>query len=279
MLNNGPSCNTCKKSVEGDIFIPPNKLEAFDDTKDMGTVDWVLITLKTTGLDSIPSLILPLLTKQTRVLAIMNGLCDEDIVKYLEDSSSEVLTKCAATYGGMALLCSNRIAPGHIDHSYAGKLTASIAASSQTDDIDIETHKHAMISLWDPTIGFEFVYDDNLTRARWTKNVWNLPFNGISVAMGGITVDKIVNDPGLRKLADIIMDETISVANTDLESRGYDSHTFLGQAEVSTTYCIVLMMMCLTLFFVPQRIIIYMYIFMYVRTGINPMVSFIYDYI
>ena len=240
VTKNGPLWNIWKKSVEGDIFIPPNKLMAFDDTNDMGTVDWVLITLKTTGLDSIPSLILPLLTKHTRVLAIMNGLCDEDIVKYLEDSSSQVLTKCAATYGGMALLCSNRIAPGHIDHSYAGKLTASIAASSQShNNNNIETHKHAMISLWEPTKGFDFVYDDNLTRARWTKNVWNLPFNGISVAMGGITVDKIVNDPGLRKLADIIMDETISVANTDLESRGYDSQTFLGQAEVRTTHILL----------------------------------------
>lgn len=43
--------------------------------------------------------------------------------------------------------------------------------------------------------------------------MWNLPFNGISVAMGGITVDKIVNDPGLRELAGIIMDETIAVGN------------------------------------------------------------------
>jgi 2-dehydropantoate 2-reductase len=38
------------------------------------------------------------------------------------------------------------------------------------------------------------------------------------VAMGGITVDQIVNDPGLRQLAYNIMDETILVANTDLQS-------------------------------------------------------------
>jgi hypothetical protein len=30
------------------------------------------------------------------------------------------------------------------------------------------------------------------------KNLWNLPFNGISVAMGGINTEEIVSDVGLR---------------------------------------------------------------------------------
>ena len=38
--------------------------------------------------------------------------------------------------------------------------------------------------------------------------------------MGGITVDKIVEDPGLRQLADLVMDETIAAANADLEHHG-----------------------------------------------------------
>jgi len=41
--------------------------------------------------------------------------------------------------------------------------------------------------------------------------LWNLPFNGISVAMGGITVDKIMRDPSLRRLAELIMDETTAI--------------------------------------------------------------------
>jgi 2-dehydropantoate 2-reductase len=61
--------------------------------------------------------------------------------------------------------------------------------------------------------------------------VWNLPFNGISVAMGGITVDKIVNDPGLRRLADLVMDETIAAANADLASNGIDEAFYLGDKD------------------------------------------------
>lgn len=49
--------------------------------------------------------------------------------------------------------------------------------------------------------------------------------------MGGITVDKIVNDPGLRRLAHLVMDETIATANADLVKHGYDESFFLGEKE------------------------------------------------
>ena len=229
-------------SVNGDIYIPPNELQTFDKTEDIGHVDWVIMALKSTGVQSTPELILPLLHEHTRVLCIMNGMVDEDIIRLIEGEDNEdvepTLTKCAAVYAGMALLCSNRIAPGHVDHSYAGKLTASLIKSSSNDKNDIQNHEEMIKELWEPTHGFEFVYDPNYVKARWTKNVWNLPFNGISVAMNGITVDKIVNDPGLRRLAYAIMDETIAIANKDLEARGYTEKDFLGESEVSLCFCI-----------------------------------------
>mmetsp|Transcript_19555 Transcript_19555/g.22664 ORF Transcript_19555/g.22664 Transcript_19555/m.22664 type:complete len:394 (+) Transcript_19555:87-1268(+) len=228
-------------SIDGDIFIPPDILKVYDTTEGIGQVDWVIMALKSTGIGATQKLLLPLLRKDSRVLAIMNGLVDDDIVRLLEGEEDEdvtpKLTKCAAVYAGMALLCSNRIAAGHVDHSYAGKLTASLATSSTSNEEDVNMHKKAMQDLWRPTKGFEFVYDDNYTRARWTKNVWNLPFNGISVAMNGITIDKIVNDAGLRKLAYTIMDETIAVANKDLEVRGFTDEVFLGDAEVRVESC------------------------------------------
>lgn len=222
-------------SVDGDMFIPPDELMAYDNVEDIGKVDWVIVALKSTGVEAAKNLVLPLLHKNTRVVCIMNGMVDDDIVRLLEgvkDKDIEPeLTKCAGVFAGMALLCSNRIAPGHVDHSYAGKLTISLAKSSSNDSDDIKLHQELTEALWAPTQGFEFVYDPNYVRARWSKNVWNLPFNGISVAMNGITVDKIVNDPGLRSLAYTIMDETIAIANKELEVRGYTKDDFLGEAE------------------------------------------------
>jgi 2-dehydropantoate 2-reductase len=49
--------------------------------------------------------------------------------------------------------------------------------------------------------------------------------------MGGITVDKIVEDPGLRRLADLVMDETIAAANADLAKNGLDESFYLGDKD------------------------------------------------
>ena len=65
------------------------------------------------------------------------------------------------------------------------------------------------MNLWEPS-SVPVAYEESVLAGRWRKCLWNLPFNGISVAMGGITVDKIVLDPALRQLAYQVMDETIA---------------------------------------------------------------------
>lgn len=214
-------------SVDGDIHIPSKVLQAYEQTHEMGQVDWVIVALKSTSLYEIPPLIRPLLHTNTRVLNIMNGLIEEDFLQAFMGDSTH-LTSCAAVYGGMALLCSNRVAPACIEHSYAGQLSAGIAASS-TGTSSVE-HQLAFHQLWKPT-KVHTTWEESLLRGRWKKNIWNLPFNGISVAMGGITIDVVVNDPGLRKLALTVMDETISIANAHLVEKGYDESFFLGEPE------------------------------------------------
>ena len=219
-------------SIDGDIIIPKEQLQAHEQTSDMGTADWVVVCLKSSSLEAIPALISPLLHKDTRVLVIMNGLVEDDLLAAMNKDAQargkeSVLDELSALYGGMALICSNRLGPGRVDHSYAGLLTGGVAISRGTPDDD----KEAFLNLWMPTT-VEVSYEDFLLRGRWRKCVWNLPFNGISVAMGGITVDVIVNDPGLRRLADIVMDETVAAANADLSSHGIPSSQYLGDEDV-----------------------------------------------
>jgi 2-dehydropantoate 2-reductase len=45
---------------------------------------------------------------------------------------------------------------------------------------------------------------------------WNIPFNGLAVAAGGITTERIVGDTGLRKTARSLMEEVIAAGNADL---------------------------------------------------------------
>jgi 2-dehydropantoate 2-reductase len=228
-------------SIHGDVFIPPHSLQAYQSTEDMGTVDWVIVALKSTSLDVIPNLVYPLLKKETRVLAIMNGLIEDDLLLALNVKAGQCISEddengrdgtiqcCAAVYGGMALVCSNRIRPGLVNHSYAGLLSGGVAAFNP-DQTTIEANEQAFVDLWAPT-KIDTVFEPSLLRGRWKKMVWNLPFNGISVALGGETIDKIVHDKGLRSLAYTVMDEVIAAANADLEKHGVDKSLHLGESE------------------------------------------------
>jgi len=228
-------------SVDGDLHIPANKLVTCTDTSKVvanndNKMDWVLVALKSSSLEAVPDLIYPLLSPDTRVLAIMNGLVDDDLIRLLKEKSGEnaevddaPLECCRALYGGMAFICSNRIEPGHIDHSFAGLLAAGVACSRTEDSPEVD--QTAFEQLWAPT-KVTTAYEPCLLRGRWKKNIWNLPFNGISVAMGGITIDRVVQDPDLRRLADMLMDETIAVANAALEEKyGESGFDALGVTE------------------------------------------------
>jgi 2-dehydropantoate 2-reductase len=222
-------------SIDGDMFLPPDQLSVYEHSEECGPVDWVIVALKSSSLEAIPPLVLPLLDpKRTRILAIMNGLIEDDLISALkehagEDSSKESnLECCAALYAGMALICANRMAPGHVDHSYAGLLSGGLASSDP--QITTEDNKQAFLDLWQPT-SITVHYEASVLAGRWRKCLWNLPFNGISVAMGGITVDKIVLDPALRKLAYQVMDETIAAGNADLTGHGDPKEVFLTEDD------------------------------------------------
>lgn len=226
-------------SLRGDIFIPPEELQAFTDTRDIGKVDWVIVAVKSSSLDAIPALISPLLKPgKTRVLAIMNGMIEADLIQLLkdhegEDADNKHLHCCGVLYGGMSLNGSNRTGPGVINHFYAGKLHGGVAAfhPSTTAEESLVAYE----DFWRPVTKVETALEASILSGRWRKSLCNLPINGLSVAMGGITVDKIVNDPELRKLVHLIMDETIATANLDILRHGFDKTFFLGDDDRKTT--------------------------------------------
>ena len=227
------------KSYDGDFRISADKLRAFKTTEEMASgaaFDWVVCCLKSTSLDEVPELIDPLMSDNTRLLIIMNGLIEEDLItKMRERQNSKGLEglNAKAIYGGMALICSNRLSPGQISHTYGGKLVCGVAYSKDAGDDDsgkwTEEDKSAILSLFEPVQSVPFEFEPNLRRGRWWKNVWNLPFSGLSCSMGGVTVDKIVTDPSLRSIAYKVINETIDIANADLKRMGCSEDEFLGK--------------------------------------------------
>jgi len=83
---------------------------------------------------------------------------------------------------------------------------------------DDPTQLDQILQLWkDTKISHKVSTTDSLLRSRWLKLCWNIPFNGLAVALGGVSTDVIVTDPDLRFLADEIMQDVISLANTHLQ--------------------------------------------------------------
>jgi 2-dehydropantoate 2-reductase len=53
---------------------------------------------------------------------------------------------------------------------------------------------------------------ENLAEARWRKLVWNIPFNGLTIAAGGVPTDRILATPELEREARALIDEVIAAA-------------------------------------------------------------------
>jgi 2-dehydropantoate 2-reductase len=53
---------------------------------------------------------------------------------------------------------------------------------------------------------------DDLAEARWRKLVWNVPFNGLTIAAGGVPTDRIMASPELEREARVLIDEVVGAA-------------------------------------------------------------------
>lgn len=132
-------------------------------------------------LDEVPILIEPLLSPETRLLVIMNGLIEDDLVNMMRQRRVSMGLDgvgCRAIYGGMALICSNRTSPGKISHTYGGKLVCGVAYSGDYEsgvvaggdgsgyDGWVDTDKRAIEDLFRHASPIPFEFDPNLRRGR-----------------------------------------------------------------------------------------------------------------
>ena len=175
------------------------------DAAGLGRADWVLCGLKATSLDAAAALIRPCLGPETRVLAIMNGLGIE-----------EALAEAAGTervFGGLAFTCLNRGEPGTVRHLEYGQ----VAIGHLGDDA---AELERALALWQGA-RVEVSAAPSLLRARWEKLCWNVPFNGLTVAAGGVDTEAVVTDAALRAQAGALMREVAAAGNADLAARGH----------------------------------------------------------
>ena len=169
-------------------------------SEEIGPVDWVVCALKATSIEDARELVQPCVATNTRILVLMNGLGIEE--RFADWFGPERI------FGGLAFTCINRGEPGCVHHLAYGPVTIG---HLQNNSVELE----AAVALWAQS-KVQVTASSSLLQARWEKLCWNIPFNGLAVAAGGITTDCIVGNPDLRNVAHTLMEEVIAAGNADL---------------------------------------------------------------
>lgn len=164
----------------------------FGSTAEIGPVDLVVVTLKTTNNAALPRLLPPLLGPQTAILTLQNGLGSDEALAGLFGAERII--------GGLAYIGCTRTAPGEVTCHHSSSLTLGEFARPPAE-------RTRSLAAQFAAAGVQTKVAENLDSARWHKLVWNVPFNGLSIAAGGVTTDRICADPLLTAEARALMAE------------------------------------------------------------------------
>jgi len=194
-----------------------SQVNAHTNSPEIGASDLVIIALKATDNAALKVILPPLIGKSTLLLTLQNGLGNEEFLA--EHFGAEHVL------GGVCFVCINRIGPGVIDHSSNGNI-----------EIGDFSGRHAgkLNELRDMFVaaGVECEASGNLKATRWKKLVWNIPFNGLAVSEGGITVDRILGNPELRQRVRDLMRDVRNGANGE----GIEITQAFAEWQIERTY-------------------------------------------
>jgi 2-dehydropantoate 2-reductase len=177
--------------------LPPERTAVYTSTAEIGPVDLAIITLKTTANHLLAALLPPLLGPQTVILTLQNGLGSDELLAGLFGAERVI--------GGLAFIAAVREAPGEIRIYTPGYVTLSEFGRPVSERV------RRLVALFQRA-GVKCEAVDNLAEARWRKLVWNIPFNGLTIAAGGVTTDRILATPELEREARALIKEVIAAA-------------------------------------------------------------------
>ena len=180
-------------SCDGSFHLP--QVNVYQHTEDMPQCDVVIVGLKTINNHLLPQLLPPLLHQHTAVVLIQNGIgVEADVQQMFPD---------VQLIAGLAFICSAKTEPGRVNHQCYGSINLG------------------NYSCRDEALFAQILADFNAAgvtaasvpyaEARWKKAVWNMPFNGMTVALDTQT-DLLLKNPATRALIREQMMEVIGAA-------------------------------------------------------------------
>ena len=180
-------------SCDGSFHLP--QVNVYQHAEDMPQCDVVIVGLKTINNHLLPQLLPPLLHEHTAVVLIQNGIGVEADVQQMFPGVQLI--------AGLAFICSAKTEPGRVNHQCYGSINLG------------------NYSCRDEALFAQILADFNAAgvtaasvpyaEARWKKAVWNMPFNGMTVALDTQT-DLLLKNPATRALIREQMMEVIGAA-------------------------------------------------------------------
>lgn len=190
VVDNGLTVDSC----DGSFHLPSPKV--YDNTASMPECDIVIVALKTTNNHLLPSLLPPLLKPDTIVLLIQNGIGVEADV--------EKMFPRQPLAAGMAFICSAKAGPGHVNHQFYGNINIGNYSCADLQRFQQLVDDFRAAGIGAASVGY--------LEARWKKAVWNMPFNGMTVALN-TTTNRLLSCDATRRLIYDQMLEVIGAAN------------------------------------------------------------------
>ncbi|MEM9157534.1 MAG: 2-dehydropantoate 2-reductase [Verrucomicrobiota bacterium] len=183
------------KAADGDFVIEDPKV--YRSAEGIGVCDLAIVAIKATANELMPDLLKPLVGEGTAILTLQNGLGNDS---FLADAfpGTEI-------FGGLCFVCVNRVGPGTVENYLLGSMGLGRLGGVANDRLK-------EVERWLKEAGANPRVTDDLLEMQWRKLVWNVPFNGLAIAAGGVTTDVILDTPELLEDAKALMREIIAAA-------------------------------------------------------------------
>lgn len=180
-------------SCDGSFHL--DHVNVYQNVEDMPKCDVVLVGLKTTNNHLLAKLLPPLLHEHTIVVLIQNGIGVEADVQQMFPKTQLV--------AGLAFICSAKTEPGRVNHQCYGSINLGNYSCKDEARFQQILNDFTNAGVQAASVPYE--------EARWKKAVWNMPFNGMTVALDTQT-DLLLKNPTTRQLIRDLMMEVIGAA-------------------------------------------------------------------
>ena len=188
------------ESIDGDFQVVPAR--AHREPGSVGKVELVIFAVKSRHTRRAAEEARPLVGPHTTVLAIQNGVDNEEVLEEVLGADRVV--------PGVAAIGVSMPEPGLVRHTNNGSITLGEVSGEETPRV---------IGIREALegAGVETRLSSDIRSVKWRKLVWNAAFNPVAALTGGRVLDLIELDD-TRELAEAAMREAIAVG----EALGHD---------------------------------------------------------